>query len=146
MQRWARDTVVYTDTVCAGSPRQGYSVQEPVNIRQADSVHIYIYNVYMADTVHLYDTVIVERDSLPVSWERQYLNREGDYRTVVKADDGCLSVYHMHLEITERPDALPALLQGEEQTEKFVYKGKLYIRHHGAIYDVTGNKVNITEI
>lgn len=149
VQIWSRDTVVNNDTVCAGGVERHSTVQIPQSIRQADSVHLIIYNTYVKEPVMYYDTITVSTDSLPIAYQSAYsqttslISAAGDYDLVLTDESGCQIIAKVHV-VAKEPNSDDAVenVCGKEKyvARKFVEDGRLYIEYHGVVYDVTGRK------
>ena len=150
VQRYARDTIVSNDTLCAGMGVEMHYSETLTNdnrsVRQADSLHLYIYNVYIADPVLYVDTVVVWSDSLPLFYHGQSFVQAGDYRLTEADEDGCTVLTDLHVVVIKKQDdALPQLSQ-TKQTQKFIHQGQLYILYRDAVYDARGNRITKGEI
>mgnify|MGYP007069839973 FL=1 len=143
-QIWARDTIVSNDTLCAGNVEQHFERQEPANIRQTDSIHLYVFNVYVELPQEYFDTLTVYSDTLPLRWENLVLAEAGEYSASVSDAAGCVVIKHLLLLTQERPidDALD-MIAAEEETKKIILNGHIYILHRGTLYDARGNKINL---
>ena len=140
VQLWERDTTVFNDTLCAGiGVEQHYTRQEPSNIRQADSVHLFIYNTYVSAPVEYFDTLSVSADSLPVVYEGRSFSTAGDWQITAKDEQGCTVIFNLHLTV-RTIDALGSV-DGEQKRKKFVRNGQLYILYNGVVYDARGQRI-----
>ena len=149
-QLQVRDTIVSNDTVCAGAGMEMHYSETKTNdnrsMRQADSIYVYIYNVYVAQPVVFTDTIAVWSDSLPALYHGQAFMQTGDYQLSETDAEGCLVLTNLHVEVMQKQDdALPTVRQ-PEHAEKFIHNGQLYILYRDALYDARGNRLTHSEI